>query len=133
MVEQVLFSGISVVAEREDEKPELIAVVSAVPLGINVCVGHVLTDLTVVVHPEFQKLGLGKELAVKFLTVIKQECTHIGIVEFFIRETATDTIKYFESIGFKQQGKLDGRIKTIHGYEAELVLSWINNNYEEEK
>ena len=46
---------------------------------------HVLSDLTIAVHPDFQGKSIGKQLFSSFLTSVKNTLSSIARVELFVR------------------------------------------------
>ncbi|WP_082995004.1 MULTISPECIES: GNAT family N-acetyltransferase [Aquimarina] len=91
---------------------------------------HILTDLTIVVNPEFQGQGLGKLLFTSFLTKIKTSYPHILRVELFVRENNTNTIQFYEKLGFINEGKHHQKIKNLdHSIETPIHMAWFNPEY----
>ena len=58
-LEKSLAAGLIIVGENPDDENELVAEIHAYKPGIQVF-DHVLSDLTIVVHPNFQRKGLVK-------------------------------------------------------------------------
>jgi putative acetyltransferase len=91
---------------------------------------HVLSDLTIAVHPDFQGKSIGKQLFSSFLTSVKNTLSSIARVELFVRESNTRAINLYKSLGFVQEGKLAKRIKAVNGtLEADIQMAWFNPNY----
>ncbi len=92
---------------------------------------HILGDLTIVVHPLRQGKGLGKELIRHFLNKIKNSYPNILRVELFVRENNLTSVKFYQKVGFKKEGKFINRIKNQDGsFETPLPMVWLNSNYQ---
>jgi len=90
----------------------------------------VLSELTIVVHPDFQGKGVGKLLFLHLLQEIKAHRKDIYRVELIARESNRKAIAFYQSIGFKIEGRLVGRISTGHGaFEADIPMAWFNENF----
>lgn len=125
VVEASLRFGFCLVASIDDK---FIACVCAVKLGAISSVSHTLTDLTLVVNQDYQKKGIGKEILLKFLEEIEKS-SEFGRVEVMVNEKFENSISFYESIGFKRQGKFEKRIKTKDGYQDDIALAWLNPYY----
>ena len=125
-----LATGLIIVGENPDNETELIASVHAYKKGIRVF-DHVLGDLTLVVHPQFQGKKIGRTIFTIFLEEIGRNRPDIGKVELITRESNTKAIALYQSLGFLVEGRLEMRIKTTQGaYEADIPMGWRNPNYE---
>jgi ribosomal protein S18 acetylase RimI-like enzyme len=92
---------------------------------------HLFSDLTIAVHPEFQGRKVGRTLFTIFLEEIARNRTDIGKVELLTREGNLRAIKFYQSLGFKIEGRLEMRVKTPAGnYEADIPMGWQNPNFE---
>ena len=92
---------------------------------------HVLSELTIAVHPGYQGRGLGKLLFSGMLEKIKQERIDILRVELIARESNEKAINFYTSLGFKIEGRLVNRIKSgAAGFEADIPMAWMNVNYQ---
>jgi ribosomal protein S18 acetylase RimI-like enzyme len=125
-----LYSGLIIVAENPDDSDELIAEVHAYKAGIHVF-DHVLGELTIVVHPKFQGMKIGRTIFTIFLEEIARNRPDVGRVELIAREGNTKAIELYQSLGFQVEGRLEMRIKTPDGhYEADIPMGWQNPNFE---
>jgi len=89
---------------------------------------HVLSELTIVIHPDFQNRGLGRQLFTNLLNIVKTARTDILRVELIARESNVKAIKMYESLGFEIEGKLKNRIKSDqYTFESDVMMGW--NNY----
>ncbi|MEO1052686.1 MAG: GNAT family N-acetyltransferase [Bacteroidota bacterium] len=92
---------------------------------------HILGDLTIVVHPDCQGQGLGKQLFSKFLEEVQASFNHIHRVELFVREQNAGVIKFYESIGFRKEGRFIDRIIDESGaFETPVPMAWFNPAYQ---
>lgn len=125
-----LESGFILVAEHPENPEELIAEMHAYKPGPRVF-DHILSELTIVVHPAFQGKKLGRTLFTIFLEEIGLNRPDIGRVELIARESNQKAIQFYQSFGFRIEGRLEMRIKTPQKtYEADIPMWWQNPNYE---
>lgn len=116
-------NDVSLVAVDESEK--VTAEIHAYTPGIY-CFSHVLSDLTVVVDPCTQGMGVGRLLFERFLTVVTEDRPDISRVELIARESNQKAIRFYESLGFCQEGKLVSRIKNVDGsMESDIPMAWV--------
>ena len=117
-VTMIAFSGMQIVGEIHAYKME--------PSVFS----HVLSDLTVVVHPDFRGKGIGRALFSAFLQEVKSSHSDILRVELIARESNKKAISMYESLGFQREGELKKRINSGKGvFEADIPMSWINPNF----
>ncbi len=91
---------------------------------------HVLSELTIAVHPDFQGQGLGKMLFGALLKKVTEERADILRIELIARESNQKAILFYQSLGFKIEGKLMNRIKTGGAsFEADIPMAWMNSNF----
>lgn len=104
---------------------KIVCAVSAIRLGVLASLSHTLTDLFVAIHPNFLNNGLVKEVLIRFLEVIQKN----GIfqrVEVMVCASNVGSIEFYESIGFKKQGRFEKRIKTKDGWEDDIAMAWMH-------
>ncbi|MFZ6010697.1 MAG: GNAT family N-acetyltransferase, partial [Bacteroidota bacterium] len=124
-----LATGLILVAEHPDDPERLVAEIHAYKPGIQVF-NHVLSDLTIAVHPEFQGKKVGRTIFTIFLEEIGLNRTDIGRVELISRESNKKAIQFYQSLGFAIDGRFEMRIKNKDGaYEADIPMSWQNPNF----
>lgn len=129
-VERSVASGLILVAEHPEKVDTLIAEMHAYQPGPEVS-AHVLSNLMIVVHPDFQSRKIGRTLFTIFLEEIGVNRPEIGKVELIAPESQERMIRFCQSFGFLIEGRLEMRIKTADGhYEAEIPMGWQNPNYE---
>lgn len=126
-IEKSLESGIILTIEDPENPEVIIAEIHTYKPGIRVF-AHVFSDLTVVVHPDYQGKGIGKLL---FRTLLEEtELNHPEImrVELIARESNKKAIKFYEKVGFNIEGRLENRICDKNGkLEADIPMGWIRS------
>lgn len=122
-IENALAKGISFVVE-DTETSILIGEIHCYKLEPKVF-NHVLSELTIVVHPNYQGKGIGKMLFTELLNFVKSKKKDILRVELIARESNKKAIRFYESMGFKIEGRLANRISNTDGsYEADIPMAW---------
>lgn len=91
---------------------------------------HVLSELTIVVDPEYQGRGVGKRLFQTLLNHVKEIRADIFRVELIARESNTKAIQLYKRLGFEVEGRLQGRIKNEENHlEADIPMAWLNPGF----
>jgi ribosomal protein S18 acetylase RimI-like enzyme len=122
--------GLIIVAEHPTDPEILIGEIHAFTPGIKVF-NHLYSNLTIAVHPDHQGKKLGRTLFTIFLEEIGMNRHNIGKVELMTRESNEKAIAFYQSLGFKIEGRLEMRIKDKNGaYEADIPMGWQNPNFE---
>jgi len=125
-----LATGLIIVGENPDDAEELVAEMHGYKAGPKVF-DHVLGDVTVLVHPNYQGRKIGKTLLMIFLDEIVRNRMDIGKVELVAREGNQRAIALYQSVGFRIEGRLEMRIRTPdRNYEADIPMGWQNPNFE---
>lgn len=120
-VSKAVKNGIIVVA-RKDEK--IIGEIHSYSPGLKVF-AHVLGELTIAVHPDFQGFGVGKALFTEFMRQVKENRPDILRVELIARESNGKAIKFYEKLGFEIEGRMVNRIKSVGGgFESDIPMAW---------
>lgn len=128
-VERALKNGVSFVIDHPDDKPEIIAEIHCYLLEPKVF-HHILSELTVVVHPQFQSKGLGKLLFTALLHHVQMHRKDILRIELIARESNTKAIELYKHMDFKTEGRLEKRIHTgNNSFEADIPMAWFNPNF----
>lgn len=116
--------GLILVVEENNSK-NIIGEIHCYGSGLKVF-EHVLGELTIAVDPEYQGKKIGRALFEKLLNILKEKMPHIERVELIARESNEKAIKFYESLGFKIEGRFEKRIKSVGGgYEADIPMAWI--------
>jgi ribosomal protein S18 acetylase RimI-like enzyme len=118
--------GVSVVVEIDGQ---IVGEIHIYPIGLKI-LEHVLGNLTVGVHPDFQGQGIGRQLFIYLLSLIENEMPHILRVELDTRDGNERAIALYKSVGFELEGRLKNRIRLADGrfFDA-LTMGWMNKNY----
>jgi putative acetyltransferase len=84
---------------------------------------HVLTDLTVAVHPDWQGRGVGSRLFRALFAASAELTPRVERIELMAREGNTDAIRLYERLGFKVEGRFPGRVRMPDGStEADIAM-----------
>lgn len=87
---------------------------------------HVLSDLTIAVHPDYQKQGVGRALFTRLLSDVETHHPDIVRVELIARESNQRAIRFYQTLGFQIEGKMHSRIKSVSGnFEADIPMAWL--------
>lgn len=84
---------------------------------------HVISDVTIAVHPQYQGKGIGSEMFRVFIQNIREKQIHIRRIELIARESNGKAIELYQRLGFVIEGKLIGRINGINGFEADIPMA----------
>lgn len=89
---------------------------------------HLLSEVTIAIDSACQGQGVGKAILSAFLQEIRQNRPDIYRVELIARASNVRAIRLYEQLGFCKEGRLEHRIKTSDGFEADIPMAWINPN-----
>lgn len=129
-VTKSLQSGLIIVAMHPDDPNAVIGEMHAYTPGPAVF-RHVFSHLTIAVHPDFQGKKIGRTLFTIFLEEIGLNRPDIGRIELIARESNEKAIRFYQSFGFRVDGRFEMRIKTPDGcFEADIPMSWQNPNFQ---
>lgn len=127
-IELSLKKGLSLVAIQNDN---IVGEIHAYTPEIH-AFRHMLSDLTIVVHPEYQRSGIGRTLFKTFLEKVMLEYPHILRVELYVREESTGIIQFYESLGFINEGRHKNKILNAHNdLETPLHMAWFNPGFKQ--
>jgi RimJ/RimL family protein N-acetyltransferase len=125
-----LDGGLMIVGEHPDDPEQLIAEVHASKSRIHVF-SHLMSDLTIAVHPDFQEKKIGRTIFTIFLEEIALHRPDIGKVQLVTRESNHRALRLYQSLGFRIEGRFEMQIRTPEGnYEADIPMAWQNPNFE---
>lgn len=92
---------------------------------------HILSDLTIVVGSDFQGKGYGRKLFETFLNTVQAEYKHILRIELYTREHNHRNVKFYESLGFINEGGQKNKIFAgKNQFETPLHMAWFNPGYQ---
>ncbi|MBO9700062.1 MAG: GNAT family N-acetyltransferase [Sporocytophaga sp.] len=91
--------GLIIICEHSDNPDELIAEMHDYTIGIELF-RHVISEVTICVHPDFQGKKIGHRMMSIFLEEIACNRPDIGKVELITREGNTRAIALYQSLGF---------------------------------
>jgi len=124
LVNKSINKGIIIIAV-DMQTENIVGEIHCYSSGIKVF-AHVLGELTIAVHPDYQGKKIGRMLFEKLLDKVKNKMPHILRVELIARESNFKAIEFYESLGFKIEGRLEHRIKSVGGgFEADIPMAWI--------
>ena len=120
---RALSDGVALVAT--DESNAIVAEIHAYKPD-PFCFSHVFSELTVVVDPTTQGKRIGKSIFSTLLQAVSESHPDICRVELIARESNEKAIKLYESLGFRKEGRLAGRIKNVDGsFESDIPMAWL--------
>ncbi len=113
--------GIAYVAEVGEQIVAEIHAYSPVPKVF----AHILSDLTIAVHPDYQGSGIGRAIFSALLDNVKQHQSDILRVELFVRQSNLKAITFYQSLGFEIEGHFQQRVRRPDGaLEADVPMAW---------
>lgn len=90
-------------------------------------VRHLLTDLTIAVHPRHQGKGYGRRLFQHFLGMVESERPDILRVELYTYSTNLRNRSFYESLGFVLEGSHRDKILDRSGaLYTPISMAWFN-------
>ncbi len=126
-ISRSLDRGLALVIERNGM---IVGEIHAYSPGIEVF-KHMLSDLTICIHPDHQGLKLGRKIFQAFMAIVDTELVQIQRVELIARESNSKAIHFYESLGFKIEGRLTSRINGIAGkMEDDIPMGWLRQRRE---
>jgi ribosomal protein S18 acetylase RimI-like enzyme len=124
-----LSEGYSFVVENPDSPGEILAETHTYSYGI-FAHRHILTDLTICVHPDWQGQGFGKKIFQHLLQVIENERNDILRVELWVREHNSKAVAFYEKLGFVREGRFEQMIWNADGsFDTPLGMAWVNPTF----
>ena len=123
-MQRAAHDGIELVCEEDGI---LLGEVHASRVGI-ASLAHLLTDLTIAVHPQAQGRGVGRALFEALLRHVTLQMPHITRVELFARESNARARALYASLGFVEEGRLRARVNNARGEpETDTVMGWLRS------
>ena len=90
---------------------------------------HVLSHVSIGVHPDYQHKGIGRRLFLELLEEVQMNREGIKRIEMIARESNHRQIAFYESIGFRREGIFEGRILNADGkLEADIPMAWTKHD-----
>ena len=90
---------------------------------------HILSDLTIAVHPDYQAIGVGRAVFSALLDEVKQYRPDICRIELFVRESNHKAIAFYHSLGFEIEGHFKQRVRRPDGdLEMDIPMAWLRSN-----
>ncbi len=121
-------SGLSYVAIDDGV---LVGEIHTYSIGLD-CFSHVLSNLTIAVDPDCHSKGIGRKVFTALLDDVIQNHKYITRIELATRETHKKAIEFYQSMGFKIEGRFEGRVKCHDGsIVADIPMSWHRSDPEE--
>ncbi len=116
-----LDDGIFIVAEKDGT---IAGEIHGYKIGLRVF-DHVLSNITIVVSPDFQREGIGKKIFLKLIEEGKK-IEGVSRMELIARESNKKALKFYESLGFEIEGKMRQKIKNSKDeFEADIIMGII--------
>ncbi|SHL56780.1 putative acetyltransferase [Hymenobacter psychrotolerans DSM 18569] len=115
-----LAHGVGLVAEQDGQ---LVAEIHTYSSGLRIF-AHVLGDITVAVDGSMQNQGIGRRLFQELLVRVQTAFPQVSRVELLVRESNTRAIALYEQLGFRQEGRFEGRVAGSYGLEADVPMAW---------
>ena len=122
-------SGIELVIDHPASTTEIIAEIHCYQLGPSIF-KHVLSELTIAVHPDFQGQGLGKTIFGGLLSFITGNRPDILRVELFTQESNQRAQALYKKLGFIAEGRFLNRVSGQNNIlEADIPMAWFNPTF----
>jgi len=85
---------------------------------------HVVTDLTIAVHPEFQGQGIGGLLFEALFNEARAMAPPVARVELMVRAGNAGAVRLYERMGFVVEGRFADRVRLRDGtVEDDLAMT----------
>ena len=126
LLEQATANGIALVIDNPDNDNEIIAEIHCHTPAAGIF-RHILSQLTIAVHPGFQGRGLGKKIFNALLHLVETSRPDIRRIELFVQESNLRGIALYKKLGFVTEGRFEKRVYGKHGVvEADIPMAWFN-------
>jgi putative acetyltransferase len=88
--------------------------------------GHVLTDLTVAVHPDWQHKGFGTLLFKALTDAARAMDPRVTRIELMAREGNAGAIRLYQRAGFRIEGRFEARVRLPDGtIEDDIAMAML--------
>jgi len=85
----------------------------------------VLSELTIAVHPAHQGKGVGRRLFDSLLEQVRTGRPDIARVELMVRGDNVGAQRLYTSVGFREEGRLRGRVTLPDGSIVDdVMMAW---------
>ncbi|WP_080055234.1 GNAT family N-acetyltransferase [Spirosoma aerolatum] len=122
LIQTTARQGLMLVAIIDSEA--VIAEIHASKYGLRIF-DHILTGLTIAVHPAYQGKGIGKKLFQAFLDNVQQLFPEVSRVELESRSSNQKSIGLYQRLGFELEGRMKHKTRNQDGsYEDSLLMAW---------
>ncbi len=120
-IKNALNDGVFIVAEKDGK---IVGEIHGYKIGIRVF-DHILSNITIVVSPYFQRKGIGKKIFLKLIEEGKEK-KEISRIELVAMGSNKKALKFYEGLGFKVEGKMMQRIKNSRGdFEVGVMMAMV--------
>ena len=69
-----------------------------------------------------------KLLFTELLNEVITKCPDILRIELIARESNERALRFYESLGFKREGRLEKRIRSVKGgFEDDIFMAWLRD------
>ena len=124
----VQMQGLMLIAVDSDN--QLVAEIHASNYGIRIF-DHILTALTIAVHPDYQGKGVGKTLFQTFLEKVQQSFPEISRIELESRASNQKSIGLYRKLGFVEEGRMKNKTRNADGtFEDSLLMAWTKPGFD---
>ncbi|GAB3957732.1 GNAT family N-acetyltransferase [Spirosoma harenae] len=125
-----LFRTVDIMLVGTNEANQVIAEIHASKYGLRIF-DHILTGLTIAVHPDYQGKGIGKKLFQAFLEEIQQTFPEVIRIELESRASNQKSIGLYRSIEFVEEGRMKNKTRNIDGsFEDSLLMAWTKPSFD---
>lgn len=129
-VKKSIQNGVQYIAVDNRRDNKIVAEIHCYKLAPKVF-EHILSELTIVVDPEYQGVGIGKKIFQTLLSHVEETRKDILRVELVARESNTRAIQLYKNLGFEVEGKFLRRIRNKENhFEADIPMAWFNPGFQ---
>lgn len=129
-VKKATEDGVILVVQDDNDPTVLIGEIHCYTPPLKVF-SHILSELTIVVDPDWQGKGVGRHLFSALIEDVEENHSDILRIELFARESNDKAIRFYEKLGFTIEGKFVNRVMGVNGLEADIAMAWFNHNYKQ--